>query len=33
MPGYGILPAGEGTGLLPWEWAVERLARSHDYWL
>ena len=33
MPGYGTLPATEGTGLLPWSWAVERLARSHDYWL
>lgn len=33
MPGYGILPAGEGAGLLPWSWAVERLTRSHDYWL
>ena len=33
MPGYGILPANEGSGLLPWEWAVERLERSHDYWL
>jgi PPOX class probable F420-dependent enzyme len=31
MPGYGMLPAGEG--LLPWSWAVERLQRSHDYWL
>ena len=27
MPGYGILPASEGAGLLQWEWAVERLAR------
>jgi nitroimidazol reductase NimA-like FMN-containing flavoprotein (pyridoxamine 5'-phosphate oxidase superfamily) len=33
MPGYGVLPAGEGTGLLPWSWAEERLARSHDYWV
>lgn len=33
MPGYGTLPAGEGRGLLPWSWAVERLTRSHDYWL
>jgi hypothetical protein len=31
MPGYGILDAGEGTGLLPWSWATERLAASHDY--
>jgi PPOX class probable F420-dependent enzyme len=33
MPGYGIRPASEGTGLLPWAWAVERLFASHDYWL
>ncbi|MBL7494103.1 pyridoxamine 5'-phosphate oxidase family protein [Frankia sp. AgB1.9] len=33
MPGYGTLPADEGGGLLPWSWAVERLAASHDYWL
>jgi PPOX class probable F420-dependent enzyme len=33
MPGYGTLPANEGTGLLPWSWAEERLAASHDYWL
>ena len=33
MPGYGTLPAEEGTGLLPWSWAVERLQASHDFWL
>ena len=33
MPGYGILPATEGSGLLDWSWAVERLERSHDYWV
>ena len=33
MPGYGTLPAGEGGGLLPWPWAEERLARSHNFWL
>jgi len=33
MPGYGMLPAGAGRGLLPWSWAEERLIRSHDYWL
>jgi PPOX class probable F420-dependent enzyme len=33
MPGYGIGGAGEGTGLLPWSWAEERLTGSHDYWL
>lgn len=33
MPGYGTLPAAEGTGLLPWSWAEERLVRSRDYWV
>jgi len=33
MPaGYGILPAEQGGGLLPWSWARERLERSHNYW-
>ena len=33
MPGYGMLPAGEGTGLLPWSWAEERLVSSRNYWI
>lgn len=33
MPGYGIVGPAEGTGLLPWGWARERLTHSHDYWL
>jgi len=33
MPGYGVAPADEGAGLLPWSWAEDRLIRSHDYWL
>jgi len=33
MPGYGIVPADEGPGLLPWSWAVDRLERTHDFWL
>jgi PPOX class probable F420-dependent enzyme len=33
MPGYGMLDAEHGTGLLPWSWARERLERSHDYWV
>src|SRR5215471_19087710 len=31
MPGYG-LPRSR-KGLLPWDWAERRLARSHNYWL
>lgn len=33
MPDYGIQGPTEGTGLLPWSWAVERLEKSHDYWV
>lgn len=33
MPGYGIVGPAEGRGLLPWAWAEERLAASHDYWV
>ena len=33
MPGYGTLPAADGTGLLPWSWATERLEAAHDFWL
>ncbi len=33
MPGYGIAGADEGSGLLPWTWAEERLASSRDYWV
>src|SRR5207244_179357 len=33
MPGYGLQGPAEGTGLLPWDWAEQRLATSHDYWV
>src|SRR5690348_7591741 len=33
MPGYGIKGPSEGTGLLPWAWATERLASARNYWL
>jgi hypothetical protein len=33
MPGYGVLGPAEGSGLLPWSWADERLTRSHEYWV
>lgn len=33
MPGYGVAPPDGGIGLLPWSWAVQRLAASRDYWL
>jgi hypothetical protein len=31
MPGYGLPKT--RRGLLPWAWAEQRLARSHNYWL
>ena len=33
MLGYGILDADSGRGLLPWSWAAERMAKSHNYWV
>lgn len=33
MPGYGVLAATAGSGLLPWSWAEERLSVSRRYWL
>lgn len=33
MPGYGVVPADDGSGLLPWSWAEDKLRGSHDYWL
>ncbi len=33
MPGYGVLGAKSGRGLLPWSWANERLTKAHNYWL
>jgi hypothetical protein len=33
MPGYGIVDANSGKGLLPWSWARERLADAHNYFL
>ena len=33
MPAYGIVPAGEGEGLLPWSWAEQRLRDARTYWI
>ena len=33
MPAYGVAGPDEGAGLMPWSWAVQRLTKSHDYWL
>ena len=33
MPEYGLLDAGQGRGLLPWQWAQERLEHAIRYWV
>jgi len=33
MPGYGILDADKGKGLLPWSWATDRLSKARNYWV
>src|SRR5260370_7898007 len=33
MPGYGIVGAEHGTGLLHWSWAAERLTAARNYWV
>jgi PPOX class probable F420-dependent enzyme len=33
MPGYGVLPASQGSGLLQWSEAERRLTVAHDYWV
>jgi PPOX class probable F420-dependent enzyme len=33
MPGYGIVSADEGDGLLPWSWAAEHLGSTRNYFL
>ena len=32
MPGYGVQPATEGSGLIAWTEAERRLTVAHDYW-
>src|SRR5207247_4326479 len=33
MPGYGIAGPTEGSGLLHWSWAAERLTAARNYWV
>jgi general stress protein 26 len=33
MPGYGIAGPEEGSGLLEWSWAAERLMAARNYWV
>src|ERR1035438_8821519 len=33
MPGYGIAGPEEGSGLLHWSWAAERLTAARNYWV
>ncbi len=33
MPGYGITGADQGSGLLDWSWAAQRLTEARNYWV
>jgi len=33
VPGYSIVGAKSGSGLLPWSWATERLVAARNYWI
>jgi hypothetical protein len=33
MPGYGILPAAKGRGLLPWSEVEGQMTRARNYWV
>ncbi|MDL4775038.1 MULTISPECIES: pyridoxamine 5'-phosphate oxidase family protein [Thermomonosporaceae] len=33
MPGYGVRGPADGSGLLPWAWAVERMSAARNFWL
>lgn len=33
MPGYGLLPADQGSGLKPWSYAQERLTLARNFWI
>lgn len=33
MPGYGVVGPTQGSGLLPWSWAEQRLLASRNYWV
>lgn len=33
MPGYGLLPASEGSGLLPWSHVERRMESARNYWI
>lgn len=33
MPGYGLLPEDQGSGLKPWAYAEERLTRARGFWI
>lgn len=33
MPGYGLTPAVDGAGMLPWSWLAKRMEQARNYWL
>lgn len=32
-PGYGIVGADDGKGLLPWTWVAEKMSRCRTFWV
>lgn len=32
-PGYGIVGAGDGAGLLPWNWVAKKMSACRTFWL
>lgn len=32
-PGYGLVDASSGSGLLPWSFVAERMERARNYWV
>lgn len=33
MPAYGLLPASDGSGLIPWSYVEERMETARNYWV
>jgi PPOX class probable F420-dependent enzyme len=33
MPGYGVVDADQGSGLLPWSWALDRINAARNFWV
>lgn len=33
MPGYGLLPAEDGSGLIPWRYVERQMRAARNYWV